>query len=146
VDRRSGGADAVALLCHALRSEDYDVRAVAAASLGHVRPLAAVKARLIATLDDREPAVQRAAAEALLRRRADCARELGSRFRDLLCAYREFARQDWAAVARLGPPALPALFAAVEGANDVIRREARWVLAGLLPSYVPGLARSRGER
>ena len=133
----AGGKTSVSALARALASEDLDVRVAAVAALARVRPLAAVKAHLFAALRDREVSVRRAAAEALIRRNADCRAELGPRYRDLLRAHRAIARQHWARVVALGPAALPALFAAADDANAVIRREARPVLAEMLRACLP---------
>jgi len=127
-----GGKAAVSALARALASEDFDVRVAAVTALARVRPLAAVKAHLLAALRDREIPVRRAAADALLGRRANCRAELGRGYRDLLRAHRAIARQHWAGVVALGSAALPALFAAADDANGVIRREARPVLAEML--------------
>jgi len=127
----------VSVLARALASEDHDVRVAAVGALARVRSLTAVKAHLVAALRDREARVRRATADALLVRRANCRAELGRRYRDLLRAHRAVARQQWAGVVGLGPAALPALFAAADDEDAVIRREARAVLAEVLPSWLP---------
>jgi hypothetical protein len=136
---RPGGPASTALLRRALGSEDEDLRTVAVSALGEVGPLDAVTADLVAALGDRRPIVARAAAEALLRRGADCTWELGAGYRDQLRAYVDIASQRWAAVQALGAPALPALFRAADSQDAVIRREARWVVRRVL-----ALHRERG--
>lgn len=135
----AGGARAAVLLRRAVATPDYELRAVTIAAVGRIRPLGAVKSDLLAALGDREPLVQREAADALLAGGADCSRELGARYRQQLRAYSEIARQNWGVVWRLGPAALPALFRATESHHHVTRREARSMLRRMLPSYVPGL-------
>ncbi len=120
------------LLVRALGSEDHDVRTAAVAALGNFLPAEPARHHVLGALGDREPPVRRAAAEALLVMGTDCTRELGPNFRQHLAAHRDIARQAWSAIFELGAVAVPALFVAAAGDNDVIRREARWVLRRLL--------------
>jgi hypothetical protein len=137
------GPDATELLRRALRSPDPDVRAAAVVALGRLRPLDDLKADLIAALDDRQPAVACAAAEALLAAGIDCRQELGAHDRDHLLTYVDIAKQRWSAVQGRGVIALPALLRATESHDAVIGREARWVLSRTLLAHVPGLSRDR---
>jgi hypothetical protein len=70
---------------------------------------------------------------------------LGPRYREHLQAHAAIARQNWAAVSRLGSAAHLGLFRAAESDNDVIRREARWTLARTL-GRVPDLVLRPGGR
>jgi hypothetical protein len=142
---RAGSAESVTLLRRALASPDHDVRAWAVAGLGRAPSLEVVKPDLLAALEDREPSVVREAADALLRGNVDCRDALGSRYRERIEAHAEVARQHWAAVARLGAAAFPALFRAAESDNDVIRREARWTLARTLRLHIPHLSSRPGQ-
>jgi hypothetical protein len=110
---RFGDARDVGALRRALASPDPEVRTWAITALGRVGP-ADAKVELLAALQDRWPAVWREAAQALLQGGVDCSRELGSQYRDLLQAYIDIDRQNWEAVARLGPAVLPALFKAAK--------------------------------
>jgi hypothetical protein len=120
------------LLRRALAAEDHDVRAYAVAGLAGLLPGDDVRRAVVAALRDPEPVVRSAAAEALLASGLDLTRELGARFAEYLQISRDIAGQNWPAVFRTGDMALPALFVAADGANDAIRREARWVLRRLL--------------
>lgn len=143
---RVGDARCVTLLRRALASADHEVRAWAVAGLGQAPSMEAVKADLLAALEDREPSVVREAADALLRRQVDCRYALGSRYREHIQAHAAIARQHWLSVARLGGAALPALVRAAESDNDVIRREARTTLARRLARTSPSLISSRAGR
>ena len=134
---RFSGGEAIPLLLHALASEDWDVRSAATAALGQIRPLEAVRGHLLTALRDREATVRAAAAEVLLGQGVDCARELGPRYRELLRAHRAVVRRDWDEVVRLGAVALPALFAAAQDENRLVRREARWTVASVLSPHIP---------
>jgi hypothetical protein len=134
---RAGGPDGLAIVRRACKSQDHDVRAFAVAALARARPIEAIKKDLLAALEDREPVVVREAADILLRERIDCSRELGTRYRERIQAYALVCRQDWRAVQGLGAAAFPALFRAAGSDNDVIRREARFVLRPTLASGMP---------
>jgi HEAT repeat protein len=118
-------------------SPDPEVRRWALAALAETGSPAAHKDALLGALDDPEPAVVRAAAEALLRPGIDCARELGPGSRALLQAHVDAVRQDWEAVARIGPAALPALFRASRSDAKGVREGAKRTLRRLLAPYVP---------
>jgi hypothetical protein len=134
---RTGESASVVLLRRALRSPDHDVRQAAVIALGRLRPLDGVKADLLAALDDRGPRVAGSAAEALLAAGVDCRRELGDRYRERLCAHVDVAHQRWSAVQACGVAALPALFSAAESHDNVVRREARWMLGRVLRGLLP---------
>jgi HEAT repeat protein len=140
-----GGAEVVAPLHRALASPDADVRTWAAVALGRVVPAEAGKGDLLAALEDRSPAVVREAADALLRERVDCSRELGARYRDVLQANADIARQNWDAVARAGPAALPALFKAAESEVHDVREGARTLLRTMLLPFLREVRPSEGS-
>jgi hypothetical protein len=125
-------------LRRALTSPDPDVRTWAIAALGRAGGLA-VKPDLLAALQDRWPPVVRQASEALLRADVDCTRELGPRYRELLEAEVDIARQDWRAVATQGPLVLPALFRAARSDDHDVRAGAKVLLREMLAEFVPHL-------
>jgi hypothetical protein len=135
---RAGGPEAVALLRRVLASPDPDVREWAVAALGRCET-ASVKAALLAALDDPAPGVVREAADALLRSSVDCARELGSRYREQLQLHADLARGRWDTVRAAGSAALPALFRGAKSDHRDTRREAKSLLRELVAPYVPQL-------
>jgi hypothetical protein len=143
---RAGAAGALAPLRRAMQSKDADVRTWAATALGGVVPAAAAKADLLAALEDRFASVVREAADALLRAGLDCSRELGPRYRERLQIEADIARQDWDAVAKAGPAALPALFRAAAGDYHDVRTGAKRLLRGALAPFVPRLQASPTHR
>ena len=81
----------------------------------------------------------REAAAALLRGEVDCGRELGSGYRILLQAYVDGASQNWDAVTRVGPSALPVLFQLGRSEHFDVLWGARLALRPMLSRWVPGL-------
>ena len=132
----SGTSQAVAPLRRAATSPDAPVRAWAVAALGRLDP-AAHKPALLAALADPSPIVVREAADALLRGDVDCRWELGARSRDLIEAYADGARENWEAVARVGPPALPALFHLARSNLHDVQWGAKGLLRRVLAPWVP---------
>jgi len=141
--------DASRMLEAVAASPDAELRAAAIQALGRrgataderARPLEQVRERLSAALGDSAARVRAAAARALL----DSALPLDPSARARLDAHVRIARQDWAAVAALGGASLPALDAATRDADEVIRREARWMAATMLRRFARPAAR-RGPR
>ncbi len=134
--------DTIRLLRRVWQSEDFELRAAAAAALGRLRPLSDVTSDLLTALRDRDAGVRRAAAEALLDGQVDLTRELGRHYRDQLEAHRAIAAQAWKEVHRRGLAVVPALIAAAEGEPIWIRREARTALIRVLRGAGIGAARS----
>ncbi len=132
---RGGDARDLAPIRLASKSLDPEVRTWAIAALGRILPFDA-KAELLAALQDRWPRVSREAAQALVAAGVDCRRELGSRYRDLLQAYVDIDKQDWEAVARLGPLVLPALFKAAESDVHDVKHGAKELLRKMLSPFV----------
>ena len=114
------------------------MRTWAIAALGRTAPDEA-KRDLLSGLEDESPTVVREAASALLNGNVDCSRELGSRYRDLLKAHVDIVRNDWEAVAKLGPAAFPVLFRASASGSYVLGRQAKELLRQMLAPYVPEL-------
>jgi hypothetical protein len=108
------------------------------AALGRCEP-GAVKAALLAALDDGGPPVVREAADALLSRAVDCSRELGPKYREQLQLHADLARGRWEQVRAAGSAALPALFRGAKSEDRDIRREAKLLLRALVAPYVPQL-------
>ena len=135
---RAGGPEAPALLRHALTSPDARIRTWAVAALGEAEP-GAFKADLLAALGDRSAWVVQAAAAALLRGEVNCGREMGPGYRTLLRAYVNGANQNWEAVARVGPPALPVLFRLAQNELHDVQWGAKAVLRRMLSPWVPTL-------
>lgn len=131
-------AETVGALRSALTSSDSDVRTWAVGALGRVAPLAA-REDLLAALREKAPTVVREAADALLRGNVDCSRELGPRYRELLKAQADIVRQEWDAVAQVGPAAFPALFRMGANDNYVLQQETKALLRRMLAPYVPRL-------
>ena len=135
---RAGGPEATASLRRAFASPDSHVRTWAVVALGQVEP-AASRVDLLAALGDGSAWVVREAAAALLRGHVDCGRELGSGYRALLQAYVDGARENWEAVARVGPAAIPVLFRLAENELHDVSRGAKVVLRRMLSPWVPAL-------
>ena len=131
-------AETVEGLRAALTSPDSDVRTWAVAALGRVAPLA-TREDLLAALQEKAPTVVCEAADALLRGNVDCSRELGPRYRELLKAQADIVRQEWDAVAKVGPAAFPALFRMGANENYVLQQETKALLRRMLAPYVPQL-------
>jgi hypothetical protein len=134
-----GDERSVRLLLRVFDSPDPELRAVAVRALasGDVTPL--MRARLRETLSDEAAPVRAAAARALLRWRARAETQPDGNDRARLLADVAIERQDWAAVWRLGPPALPALAATLRDPDPVIRREAGWVTARMIRQLAPAV-------
>jgi len=78
----------------------------------------------------------REASQALLRAEIDCSRELGPHYRDLLQAYIDIDKQNWDAVAALGPKVLPALSQASNSDLHDVKDGAKKLLARMLTPFV----------
>lgn len=122
---RSDDAQAVPLLCRALRSEDRDVRLAATQALARFAG-ADVALSLRDLLSDPAHRVRGAAATTLLERMDELPESLGGLRREHLLAHQAIGRErrDWAAVARLGQDARPALNIAIGDDDEAVRREA----------------------
>ena len=132
---RFGDARDVRAARLASKSPDAYVRTWAFAALGRLAPLGA-KEELLAGLKDRWPGVMREASQALLRAEIDCSRELGPHYRELLQAYIDIDKQNWDAVAALGPKVLPALSHAANSDLHDVKDGAKKLLAGMLSPFV----------
>ena len=133
-------ATAGRLLRKILTSPLSELRTVAVEALAVGGLTVAVRARLYEALGDEAAPVRAAAARALLRHRADEAqRDPGYRAR--LHVHVAIARQDWAAVEKLGTAALPALAATTHDPDTAIRREAHWVAAHLIRRHARAVSR-----
>jgi HEAT repeat protein/ADP-heptose:LPS heptosyltransferase len=131
--------DWVAPLRLTLASPDHVVQRWAAVALGRI-PTVEASDVLLSALQDEEPTVVQVAAETLLREEFDCSRILGPRYRELLQVHVDVVRQNWDAVVRTGPAALPVLFRFAASGNYNLSRQAKSVLRRMLKPYVP-----RGE-
>jgi hypothetical protein len=133
------------LLLKILGSPDPELRAVAVEALSRGGLTSAVRARLHEALRDEVVLVRAAAARALLGSGTDdeAHRDPGSRAR--LHAHVAIARQDWAAVGRLGTAALPALAATTRDPDPAIRREALWMAARLIRQRAPAASPMTGR-
>ena len=129
------------LLPRILSSPDPELRAVAVEALASGELTSIVRARLHEALGDEAVPVRAAAARALLRSRVDDDAQRDASARARLHAHVAIARQDWAAVGRLGAAALPALAATTRDPDPTIRREARWMAAYLIRQYAPAASR-----
>jgi hypothetical protein len=125
----------------ASKSPDAYVRTWAFAALGRIAPHEA-KVELIAALQDRWPGVMREASQALLRAEIDCSRELGAHYPELLQGYIDIDKQNWDAVAALGPKVIPALSQAANSDLHDVKDGAKKLLARILTPFVP----TRGTR
>ena len=132
---RFGDSRDATAIRQASRSLDPEVRTWAIGALGRIVPLRR-KAELLAALQDRWPGVPREAALALTAAGVDCTRELGAHYRALLQAYVDIDKQNWEAVARLGPAVLPAIQAAESEVHDV-KHGAKVLLRKMLSPFVP---------
>jgi hypothetical protein len=121
----------------ALKSGDAYCRTWATTALGRVAPVDA-KADLLAALKDRWPGVMREASLALLRAEIDCSHELGAHYRELLQGYIDIDKQNWEAVASLGPKVLPALSDAAKCDLHDVKDGAKKLLAQMLTPFVKG--------
>ena len=140
---RFGRDDVLGLLSQAMTSLDPQVRTWAAAALRRFESPAAVKKDLIAALKDRWPTVLKEAAEALLESGIDCSYELGAGYKQILQAHKDIAAQNWEAVARMGPAALPALFQASQSEVYDISYGAKRLSAEMVGPFVPVLRKSQ---
>jgi hypothetical protein len=120
---------AVRPLLRALRSEDHDVRLVAAQELG--RHGASARPAMLDLLHDSWHRVRAVAAATVLEAGADWRAEPGPAGRQELQAAVLIGAEPrrWESVIALGPAARPALETALEDDDPVIRREAQGVLA-----------------
>jgi hypothetical protein len=135
---RAGARDAAAPIRRALASPASELRACAIAALGEIDPVA-FKADLLAALDDRSIWVLEEAAAALLRGHVDCSRELGSEYRAVLRVYLDGLRENWEAIVRLGPVALPVLFRLANGELHDVEWGAKRTLRRMLGPWIPTL-------
>jgi hypothetical protein len=135
---QSGRAEAATMLRRALPTPDRGAREWIIAALGALDPIGS-KADLIRALGDGWPGVVREAAAALLRAEVDCRRELGPGYRILLQAYVDGASQNWDAVTRVGPSALPVLFQLGRAEHFDVSWGARQALRPMLSRWIPGL-------
>jgi len=138
---RVEGATADRLVRKILASPLSELRTVAVETLAIGGLTVAVRAQLREALSDAAAPVRAAAARALLRHGAadEAQRDPGSRAR--LHAHVAIARQDWAAVARLGTAALPALAATTHDPDTAIRREAHWMAVHLISQHPQAVSR-----
>ena len=139
---RFGGAAALGPLQRAMTSLDPEVRWWTAKAIGLALPAEPAKKALLRALADRSPGVMREAADALLQHGADCSRELGARYGEVLRVHADIAQRNWPAVARAGEVALPALFKAADCENDDIKQGAKDLMRGILAPFVAKLAQT----
>jgi HEAT repeat protein len=134
-------ATAGRLLRKILTSPLSELRTVAVEALAVGGLTVAVRARLHEALGDEAAPVRAAAARAFLRHGVadEAQRDPGARAR--LHAHVAIARQDWAAVEKLGTAALPALAATTHDPDTAIRREAHWVAAHLIRRHARAVSR-----
>ncbi len=130
------------LLYEATRSPDHDLRAAAVAGLSE-RLDDTAQNLTVAALQDPWYRVRAVAAEALLLRNSDVARETL-----LVHVLIGKAKREWAAIMPLGTDAIPALEIAACDQDEVIRREAIWAIASLKtgPEFHRPRARPRSIR